>query len=295
MKQGCVLLVVLYNTYADYAFREMIGMNGVDIGELNINRIMYVDDTVIIASTEKQLSALMNQLVSKGKLYDIEVNMSKTKVMVVSRNGDEHANIRIDGQRIESYKYLGVSIDNDGREGNEVKRRIAMAKQTFWQDSNLLRNNLRIATNLRILKACVFSTFRYGCEVWGLRKSDEAKIRSFEMCYRPMLKIPWTDRVTNVEVLRRMGMQNTELLEKINERQLHFLGGHALRGSAGEELKTIINGAATQRNTGRLRKRITWYDSSKEITRDWHEANEMAQDRNKWREAVRLMFANNQP
>ena len=57
----------------------------VDIGELNINRIMYPDDSVIIASTVEQLSALMNELVSKGKLHDIEVNMSKTKMMVVSR------------------------------------------------------------------------------------------------------------------------------------------------------------------------------------------------------------------
>ena len=65
-------------------------------------------------------------------------------------------------------------------------------------------------------------------------------------CYRQILRIPWTDRGTNVEVLRRMGMQNSELLEKIKERQLHFLG-HALRGSAGEELKTIINEAATQK------------------------------------------------
>ena len=104
VRQVCVLspVQVLYNTYADHAFREMIGMNGVDIGELNINRIMYSDDTVIIASMEEQLSALMNELVIKGKLYDIEVNMSKTKVMVVGRNGDELVNISIDGQRIES-------------------------------------------------------------------------------------------------------------------------------------------------------------------------------------------------
>ena len=104
-------------------------MNGVDIGDPNINRIMYADDTVIIASTEEQLSILMNELVSKRKLYDIEVNMSRTKVKVVSRNGVEHANISIDGQRIESissYKYLGVTIDNDGREGNEIKRRTAL-------------------------------------------------------------------------------------------------------------------------------------------------------------------------
>ena len=80
----------------------------------------------------------------------------------------------------------------------------------------------------------------------------------------------------------------------MKERQVQFLG-HSLRGSASEKLKTTINEAATQRNTGRGRKRITWYDSSKEITRDWHEANEMAQDRNRWRESVRLMFANHQP
>ena len=103
------------------------------------------------------------------------------------------------------YKYFGVTIDNDGKEGNEIKRRTAMTKQTFWQNSNLLRNDPRIATKLRILKACFFLTFRYGCEVWGLRRSDVAKIRSFEMwCYRRMLKIPWTDRVTNVDVLLKI-------------------------------------------------------------------------------------------
>ena len=126
--QGCVQSTVLYNTYEDYAFREM---NGVGIGEQNINRIVYADDTVIITSTEEQLSVPMNELVRKGKLYDIEVNMSKNTVMVVSRNGDEHANISIDGQRIESvssYKYLGVTTDNDGREGNEIKRRTANGK-----------------------------------------------------------------------------------------------------------------------------------------------------------------------
>ena len=198
-------------------------------------------------------------------------------------------------QSVSSYKYLGVTIDNDEREGNEIKRRTAMINHPFWQNFNLVRNDLRIATKLRILKACVFSTFRNGCEVWGLRRSDEAKISSFEMwCYRRMLRNPWTNRVTNVKVLSRMGMQNTDLLGKIKERQLQFLG-HSLRGSAGEELKTIINEAATQRNTGRGRKRINWYYSSKEIAMGWHEANQMAQDRNRWREAVRLMFANYRP
>ena len=46
-------------------------MNGVDTGEPNINRIMHADDTVITASTEEQLNALMNELVIVKENYMI--------------------------------------------------------------------------------------------------------------------------------------------------------------------------------------------------------------------------------
>ena len=52
--------------------------------------------------------------------------------------------------------------------------------------------------------------------------------------YRRMLRIPYTDHITNEEVLRRVG-QDRELLESIRVRQLKFLG-HAIRKGSLEDL-----------------------------------------------------------
>jgi hypothetical protein len=59
-----------------------------------------------------------------------------------------------------------------------------------------------------------------------------SKINAFEMwCYRRILKVTYTDRVTNVEVLKRM---QTELkfLRSMKKRKMEY-AGHVLRGLSG--------------------------------------------------------------
>ena len=54
--------------------------------------------------------------------------------MVVSWDGGGYVSITVDGQGIEqvkSCKYLGSIISEDGRSHNDVKVRIAMAKEAF--------------------------------------------------------------------------------------------------------------------------------------------------------------------
>ena len=43
----------------------------------------------------------MNRLNDSAKKFDMKINVQKTKVMVVSKKGDEFANITIDGKRVE--------------------------------------------------------------------------------------------------------------------------------------------------------------------------------------------------
>lgn len=46
---------------------------------------------------------------------------------------------------------------------------------------------------------------KYGCETWTIAKEEQKRIKAIKMwCYRRMLKISWTDMVTNDEVLERM-------------------------------------------------------------------------------------------
>ena len=75
-------------------------------------------------------------------------------------------------------------------------------------------------------------------------------------CYRRILKISWRDRITNVEVLRRVGETETKIYRNICRRKLKF-AGHVIRGSSGEMAKNIIEGTVEgKRSRGRQRK--TW-------------------------------------
>ena len=60
---------------------------------------------------------------------------------------------------------------------------------------------ITLETKLSILKTCVFSTMLYGCETWTVTKRCESRILSFERkCYRRILRIGWTQKVTNEEL-----------------------------------------------------------------------------------------------
>ena len=85
------------------------------------------------ASTQKGLQKIMDRLNDTATSYDMKINVNKTKVMKVSRNGGL-INIKIDGQKVEQvskFKYLGAWITEDGRSETEIKTRIGMAKDAF--------------------------------------------------------------------------------------------------------------------------------------------------------------------
>ena len=106
-----------------------------------------------------------------------------------------------------------------------------MATAAFWQIKELMRRNNRLGTKIKILDCYVFSVVNYGCENWTWNKAMSSKINAFEMwCYRRILKIRYTDRVTNVEVLNSM---QTELkfLRRMKKRKMEYTG-HVMRGSS---------------------------------------------------------------
>ena len=56
---------------------------------------------------------------------------------------------------------------------------------------------------------------------------------------RRILKIRWTERITNEEVRKKMNMENMILGLKIKERRFRYLG-HILRESSGKELEELV-------------------------------------------------------
>jgi hypothetical protein len=57
----------------------------------------------------------------------------------------------------------------------------------------------------KLIKSCIWSVAVYGSETWTLVENEEAVVNEFETwSWRRILKIKWTDRLTNDEVFQRM-------------------------------------------------------------------------------------------
>ena len=58
-----------------------------------------------------------------------------------------------------------------------------------------------------------------------LNKSDGKLTTAFEIkCYRKILRIPWTDRVTNEKVLEKDKVNSTTLLHEIRKLKVGYFG-----------------------------------------------------------------------
>jgi hypothetical protein len=102
--------------------------------------VKYADDFVFLAMEEKVLQDMTDKLTEIGRYYGMEMNAEKTKVMRISRQ-PLTVKIMIDQKQlenVESFKYLGSILTNDGRCTCEIKCRIAMAKATFNRKRPLL-------------------------------------------------------------------------------------------------------------------------------------------------------------
>ena len=155
--------------------------------------------------------------------YQLKMNTKKTKILVCSRREEAKTKIKIGKQKlveVDEFCYLGSRITSDGRSKKEIISRIAQAKRAFIQKRDLLTaGNLNMEVRKQFIRTYIWSMFLYGSEAWTMTAAEKARIEAFEMwCDRRMMRIKWIDRVSNEEVLRRVGVKRS-LLKTLNRRR----------------------------------------------------------------------------
>jgi hypothetical protein len=132
----------------------------------------------------------------------MEMYVEKTRVMRIARQPFP-VKLTIDQKQlenVESLKYLGTMLTNDGRCTFEIKSKIAMAKAAFNKKRDLF--TIKMELRKKLVKYYILSIALYGAETWTLRALDQKHLESFEMwCWRRTEKVSWTDHVRNEEVL----------------------------------------------------------------------------------------------
>jgi hypothetical protein len=281
VRQGCCMSPLLFNIYAEAMMEEaMEGIEeGIKIGGKLLKDVRFADDQGMVAGSEDGLQKIMDGLNTTALKYGMKINIKKTKVMRVSREGGD-VNITINGTKLEqvkSFKYLGHTITDDGRCETEIKCRIAQAKEAFGNRKELLTKSLKKATKIKIVKTLVWTTLLYGSETWALRKEDIRKLEALEMwLWRRMEKISWTYKITNEEVLERVGT-GRQLINALRNRKRSWIG-HVLRGEG--LLKEVIEGRMEGKRI-RGRPRLGMLDDL--ITHSYVDMKRKTEDREKWR------------
>jgi hypothetical protein len=102
--------------------------------------------------------------------------------------------------------------------------RIVIAKEAINRKMSLLTCKLNIDLKKKLVRYYVWSIALYGSETWTIRKLERKYLESFEMwCWRRMEKIIWSEKVTNEQVLDRIGEKRT-LLNNILCRKANWIG-----------------------------------------------------------------------
>ena len=71
-------------------------------------------------------------------------------------------------------------------------------------DSMLKSRDITLTTKVRLVKAMFFPVVMYGCESWIIKKAERQRIDAFELCWRRLLRVPWTARRSNQSILKEI-------------------------------------------------------------------------------------------
>ena len=70
--------------------------------------------------------------------------------------------------------------------------------------SILKSRDIPLPAKVRLVNTMVFPVVKYGCESWTVKKAESQRIDAFELCWKRLLRVPWTARRSNQSILKEI-------------------------------------------------------------------------------------------
>ena len=107
-------------------------------------------------------------------------------------------------------------------------------------DSTLKSRDITLPTKVHLVKAMVFPVVMCGCESWNIKKVEQRRVDSFELCcWKRLLKVPWSTRISYQSIPKETNPECSleGLMQKLN---LQYFG-HLMQKADSFE-KTLMLG-----------------------------------------------------
>jgi hypothetical protein len=85
----------------------------------------------------------------------------------------------------------------------KLRGRLSVGRMAMTKLEKIMKDlDATEATKIKIAETIIFPIVTYRSESWTVRKKERKKIDAFELrTWRTMLRVPWTERRTNLSVL----------------------------------------------------------------------------------------------
>ena len=173
VKQGCSLSPTLSNIFQN-DLHDIFDQtcHPIELDETYFNSLSWADDLVLISQSSNGLQACLNKLESYCNKWHLNVNVKKTKTMVMAPGNPKVPNFYFSGETLEcvkTYKYLGLVISNNGKTTNMVNDRILKAKRASFALKQAISTTQNISTklSLSLFDKQIEPILLYGSPIWG--------------------------------------------------------------------------------------------------------------------------------
>ncbi len=193
--QGFLLRPVLFALYLnDLNNHIQATSQGIVVENSRIHSLLYADDLVLIARDKKDLQSQLDALDSFSKSLKMEVNMDKTKVMIVRKNKKKaQANSRNNivwkiGEKeikeCDSYKYLGVTLKSNGSFSEHIDKIKEKAQKSYFSLISKSKEwgGFQPRLFLYLFDHTIAPIINYASEIWGFQEWSKLETLHLKAC-----------------------------------------------------------------------------------------------------------------
>ena len=105
VRQGCILSPCLFNFYAEYIMQNVRldePQVGIKMAGRNINNLICIDDTTLMAESEEKLKSLLMKVKEESEKAGLKLNFQKTKIMA----SGPITSWQVDGETLETVRLV---------------------------------------------------------------------------------------------------------------------------------------------------------------------------------------------
>ena len=193
VRQGCLLSPVLFALYLNDLNRHITASSqGVLVDDIAIHSLLYADDLVLLGKDRKDLQSQLDALDKFSKSLKVEVNMDKTKVMLIQKQksrakSKKNKPWKIGDHEVKeciSYKYLGVTLKSTGSFSEHIDRIKEKAHKSYFSLISKSKEwgGFQPRLFLYLFDHTIAPILNYSSEIWGFEVWPKLETLHLKAC-----------------------------------------------------------------------------------------------------------------